>query len=211
MPCLASLSPGTTVLNLIPFSPERKSLKEAVPASRLRAATPCPQPPSIRHVWHRKCFRDFTLVHGVGDVSERRLKARGYRTIRGSCRAPEVPAAARQVLERLTRADPNDVMDLVGSRHASPIRLPSGRPVRLSRKITYFSISRRSGSSPVRSSSLASAPRRGTSCRPPVPVARYLRGGGCPHRNRGAVLRPQPGPCDLQREGVRSPLCAGPA
>jgi len=61
---------------------------------------------------------DLTLVHGVGDVSERRLKARGYRTIADLAGHPKFRDAARQVLERLTRADPDDVMDLVGSRHA---------------------------------------------------------------------------------------------
>ena len=33
---------------------------------------------------------DLTLVHGVGGVSEQRLKVRGYRRLQ-SCRAPEIP------------------------------------------------------------------------------------------------------------------------
>jgi hypothetical protein len=66
----------------------------------------------------REMLSDLTLVHGVGDLSERRLKARGYRTIADLTEHPKFRSAARQVLGRLTRADPGDVMDLVGSRHA---------------------------------------------------------------------------------------------
>ncbi|MEN6394999.1 MAG: ribonuclease H-like domain-containing protein [Methanoregula sp.] len=81
-----------------------------------------------RHTFHanaldterlmQEMVADLTLVHGVGDVSERRLKARGYRTISDLAEHPKFRYAARQVLERLARADPGDVIDLVGSRHA---------------------------------------------------------------------------------------------
>ncbi|MGB8220425.1 MAG: ribonuclease H-like domain-containing protein [Methanoregula sp.] len=66
----------------------------------------------------QEMYSDLTLVRGVGAVSERHLKARGYRTIGDLAGHPKFRSAARQVLERLTRADPHDIMDLVGSRHA---------------------------------------------------------------------------------------------
>ncbi len=66
----------------------------------------------------QEMFADLTLVHGVGNVSERRLKARGYQTIADLTEHPKFKTAARQVIERLTRADPDDVMELVGTRHA---------------------------------------------------------------------------------------------
>ncbi len=66
----------------------------------------------------REMLCDLTLVRRVGEVSERRLKARGYRTIVDLTEHPKFRYAARQVLERLARADPADMMDLVGSRHA---------------------------------------------------------------------------------------------
>jgi hypothetical protein len=69
---------------------------------------------------------DLTLVHGVGEVSERRLKARGYRTIADLAGHPKFRPAAREVLDRLNRADPADVMDLVGSRHAKSHRFALG-------------------------------------------------------------------------------------
>ena len=61
---------------------------------------------------------DLTLVRGVGEVSERRLRARGYRTIADLASHPKFREAARQALDRITLADPVDIMDLVGSRHA---------------------------------------------------------------------------------------------
>lgn len=61
---------------------------------------------------------DLTLVRGVGEISEARLRARGYRTIADLAGHPKFRPAARQVLDRLDRADPTDIMDLVGSRHA---------------------------------------------------------------------------------------------
>ena len=69
---------------------------------------------------------DLTLVHGVGGVSEQRLKVRGYRTIADLAEHPKFRFAAREVLERLTRADPSDVMDLIGSRHAKSHRFALG-------------------------------------------------------------------------------------
>jgi hypothetical protein len=65
----------------------------------------------------QEMLSDLTLVHGVGEVSERHLKARGYHTIADLLGHPKFRYAARPVLERLTRADPVEVMDLVGSRH----------------------------------------------------------------------------------------------
>jgi len=69
---------------------------------------------------------DLTLVHGVGGVSEQRLKARGYQTIADLAGHPRFRSAACQVLDRLNRADPSDVMDLVGSRHAKSHRFALG-------------------------------------------------------------------------------------
>jgi hypothetical protein len=63
-------------------------------------------------------YSDLTLVRGVGAVSEQHLKAWGYRTIGDLAGHPKFRSAARQVLDRLTRADPHDIMDLVGNRHA---------------------------------------------------------------------------------------------
>ncbi|WP_424040405.1 ribonuclease H-like domain-containing protein [Methanoregula sp.] len=65
----------------------------------------------------QEMLSDLTLVHGVGEVSERQLKTRGYHTIADLLGHPKFRYAARQVLERLTRADPADVIDLVGNRH----------------------------------------------------------------------------------------------
>jgi len=61
---------------------------------------------------------DLTLVKGIGERSEARLKARGWKTIADLAGHPRFRYAAREVLERLSRDDPREVMDLAGSRHA---------------------------------------------------------------------------------------------
>jgi len=61
---------------------------------------------------------DLTLVKGIGERSEARLKARGWKTIADLAGHPRFRYAAQEVLERLSRADPREVMDLAGSRHA---------------------------------------------------------------------------------------------
>jgi len=61
---------------------------------------------------------DLTLVRGIGERSAARLRARGWKTIADLANHPRLRHAAREVLDRLARADPTDIMDLAGSRHA---------------------------------------------------------------------------------------------
>jgi len=61
---------------------------------------------------------DLTLVKGIGERSAARLRARGWKTIADLAGHPRFRYAAREVLDRLDRADPREVMDLAGSRHA---------------------------------------------------------------------------------------------
>jgi hypothetical protein len=61
---------------------------------------------------------DLTLVRGIGERSAVRLKARGWKTIADLANHPRFRYAAREALDRLARADPRDIMDLAGSRHA---------------------------------------------------------------------------------------------
>ncbi|MFA5330927.1 MAG: ribonuclease H-like domain-containing protein [Methanoregula sp.] len=61
---------------------------------------------------------DLTLVRGIGACTSARLKARGYTTIEDLVSHPKFRPAARQVLDRIVRADPVGIMELAGSRHA---------------------------------------------------------------------------------------------
>ncbi|ABS54801.1 conserved hypothetical protein [Methanoregula boonei 6A8] len=61
---------------------------------------------------------DLTLVRGIGERSAARLRARGWKTIADLANHPRFRYAAREVLERLSRADPREIMDLAGNRHA---------------------------------------------------------------------------------------------
>ncbi|MDD4484564.1 MAG: exonuclease, partial [Methanoregula sp.] len=55
---------------------------------------------------------DLTLVKGIGERSAARLRARGWKTIADLAGHPRFRYAAREVLDRLDRADPREVMDL---------------------------------------------------------------------------------------------------
>jgi uncharacterized protein YprB with RNaseH-like and TPR domain len=60
---------------------------------------------------------DLTLVRGIGKTTQARLKARGYQTLSDLGTHPRFKAHARQVLQRLSRGNQADIMDLIGSRH----------------------------------------------------------------------------------------------
>ncbi len=62
-------------------------------------------------------WRDLTLVHGIGKATERRLKARGYATIRDLARHPRFRPAAGRVIRNLEEPTSAGIMELVGSRH----------------------------------------------------------------------------------------------
>ncbi|OPY39022.1 MAG: hypothetical protein A4E35_00254 [Methanoregula sp. PtaU1.Bin051] len=62
-------------------------------------------------------WRDLTLVHGIGKATERRLKARGYATIRDLARHPRFRPAAGRVIRKLEEPTSAGIMELIGSRH----------------------------------------------------------------------------------------------
>lgn len=62
--------------------------------------------------------RDLTLVRGVGETTQKKLKARGFSTIRDLVRHPRFGRSAGEVIRRLEDASSGTVMDLIGSRHA---------------------------------------------------------------------------------------------
>ncbi|HOX35634.1 MAG TPA: ribonuclease H-like domain-containing protein [Methanoregulaceae archaeon] len=66
----------------------------------------------ITGVWH-----DLTLVRGIGKVTERRLKARGFTTIRDLAGHPRFKQAAKDVIHTLEEHSSAGIMDLIGSRH----------------------------------------------------------------------------------------------
>ena len=77
---------------------------------------------SLTHVdverYRQDILTDLTLVRGIGDVTLRRLNARGYVTIADLVAHPKFRAEARGVLECLSRGDPAEIMGMIGSRHA---------------------------------------------------------------------------------------------
>jgi len=61
---------------------------------------------------------DLTLVHGVGEKTQRILKARGYETLEDLLHHPKFRTAAREVVEQLSIGNSVDMMDLIGNRHS---------------------------------------------------------------------------------------------
>ena len=61
---------------------------------------------------------DLTLVHGIGKITQRRLHARGYRTLCDLAQNPKFRMPALQVIEQLEGGSSADIVNLVGRRHA---------------------------------------------------------------------------------------------
>jgi uncharacterized protein YprB with RNaseH-like and TPR domain len=61
---------------------------------------------------------DLTLVRGIGETTQRQLKARGYQTLADLTKHPRFRSQVHQVMQRLYQGNPADIMDLIGSRHA---------------------------------------------------------------------------------------------
>jgi len=61
---------------------------------------------------------DLTLVHGVGQITQKKLKSRGYLSISDLLQHPLLRKQARNVLSCISEGDSSSIMDLVGSRHS---------------------------------------------------------------------------------------------
>ena len=67
-----------------------------------------------------KCeiLADLTLVRGIGETTQRRLKARGYQTLLDLVKHPKFRLHAHRVIDCLSAGNSADIMDLIGCRHA---------------------------------------------------------------------------------------------
>jgi uncharacterized protein YprB with RNaseH-like and TPR domain len=63
-------------------------------------------------------FADLTLVHGIGQVTQKRLKAHGYQTVVDLLQHPKFRHHAHQVLTCISGSNSGRIMDLISSRHA---------------------------------------------------------------------------------------------
>ena len=71
-------------------------------------------------------IHDLTLVRGIGDVTGKRLNARGYRTLDDLSRHPRFQAAAAAVLRQIRNPVSSEVMELIGRRHSRSHPLAMG-------------------------------------------------------------------------------------
>lgn len=61
---------------------------------------------------------DLTLIRGVGETTQRRLKARGYQTIDDLLEHPKFRIPAVQVIEHLKDGNSPEIMNLIGRQHS---------------------------------------------------------------------------------------------
>ncbi len=61
---------------------------------------------------------DLTLVHGIGEANQRRLKARGYQTLYDLAQTPKFRVPALQVIDHLDGGNSEELISLIGRRHA---------------------------------------------------------------------------------------------
>jgi len=63
-------------------------------------------------------LNDLTLVHGIGPMTQARLKSKGYLTLPDLIRHPRFRSNANEVLKCLYGSSSAEIMDLLGCRHA---------------------------------------------------------------------------------------------
>lgn len=63
-------------------------------------------------------LQDLTLVHGIGEAIQRRLKARGYQTLYDIAQIQKYRTTALQVIDNLEGDNSSDIIGLIGRRHA---------------------------------------------------------------------------------------------
>lgn len=76
-------------------------------------------PPEFDLDYYRNSIiSDLTLVRGIGQATEKRLRARGYETLYDLAGHPKYRTHVQPVIDYMCREDSYDIMDLVGRRHA---------------------------------------------------------------------------------------------
>jgi len=63
-------------------------------------------------------LKDLTLVHGIGSITEARLRSKGYRTLPDLMQHPKFRSYTHDVLKCLYGGNSAEIMDLIGCRHA---------------------------------------------------------------------------------------------
>ncbi len=72
---------------------------------------------------------DLKLVRGIGEVTERKLKGRGYRTVADLARHPLYRREAVRLLDTVAQGNPCDLLEWIGRRHrrSDPLLLEASR------------------------------------------------------------------------------------
>ena len=84
----------------------------------LESFFPLPPPAFDLDRYRERIIRDLSLVRGIGQATEKRLRGRGYQTLYDLAEHPKFRSHAHTVIECMCRGDSRDIMDLIGKRHA---------------------------------------------------------------------------------------------
>ena len=75
--------------------------------------------PSLDHDRFRsEILEDLTLVHGIGQRTQTRLRSKGFRTLTDLMHHPKFRGSTHDVLKCLHCGSSTEIMDLIGCRHA---------------------------------------------------------------------------------------------
>ncbi len=75
-------------------------------------------PPSDTDGFRARLLSDLSLVRGIGTVTEKRFRARGYQTVPDLLEHPRFRKPAGEVMSCISEGDSHSVMELAGSRHS---------------------------------------------------------------------------------------------
>lgn len=100
------------------FSVGRELVNECGTCYLLESREPFYCPAFDQDRYQEAVLGDLTLVHGIGKVTEKRLKLRGYQTLHDLAEHPKFRQGACRVMECISAGGSGEIMELIGNRHA---------------------------------------------------------------------------------------------
>ncbi|MDD1682238.1 MAG: ribonuclease H-like domain-containing protein [Methanoregula sp.] len=99
------------------FSGGREEMNEGGTCYLLESHEPFDCPVFDQDRYQAEVLGDLTLVHGIGKATEKRLKLRGYQTLKDLAEHPKFRQGASTVMKCISTGNSREIMKLIGSRH----------------------------------------------------------------------------------------------
>jgi uncharacterized protein YprB with RNaseH-like and TPR domain len=100
------------------FCRGREHINEGGSCYLLESREPLDCPGFDKDRYQGEVLGDLTLVHGIGKATEKRLKMRGYQNLHDLMEHPKFRFNARRAAECISTGSSEEILDLIGSRHA---------------------------------------------------------------------------------------------